>query len=213
MSLRLEANALECVRGGRRLFQALSFSLEQGESLEVSGANGSGKTSLLRMLCGLLAPAAGEILWEGKNISSLKEEYLKRLAYLAHANGVKAELSATENLRVACGLMGGQPASEEKIHAALERMGLGSCEDSPAKTLSQGQQRRLALARLLVNERALWILDEPLAALDSAAVGLVQSVLGEHLKGGGILVLTTHQPLDIRAGQTRRIHLTPLSEH
>jgi heme exporter protein A len=212
MSLTLEANALECVRGGRKLFQGLDFSLERGELLEVSGPNGSGKTSLLRMLCGLLSPSAGEILWQGQNINSLKEEYLKELAYLGHANGVKAELSATENLRIYGGLAG-RKLSEGKIAAALERMGLDGKEASPVKTFSQGQQRRLALARLLVSERAVWILDEPLTALDSAAVRLVQSVLGEHQKGGGLAILTTHQPLDVRAGRNLRIHLAPLSEH
>jgi heme exporter protein A len=212
MSLKLEANALECVRGGRKLFQNLCFSLEQGELLEVSGPNGSGKTSLLRMLCGFLRPTAGEILWQGANISSLKEEYFKRLAYLGHANGVKAELSALENLRIHSGLAGARPG-EEKIGAALERMGLGGSESSAAKTLSQGQQRRLALARLLVGGKALWILDEPLAALDSAAVRLVQSVLGEHLEGGGLAILSTHQSLETSAGRTVQIHLAPLSEH
>ena len=208
----LEAHALECVRGGRELFQSLSFSLEPGELLEISGANGSGKTSLLRMLCGLLPPTAGEILWRGTNIGTLKEEYLKELAYLGHANGIKAELSARENLRIAGGVAG-QRASEDKIGAALERMGLEGSTERPAKTLSQGQQRRLALARLLVGEKALWVLDEPLTALDSAAVRLVQSVLGEHLEGGGMVVLTTHQPLEVSAGRTSRIRLAPSSEH
>ena len=213
MSLTLEANALECVRGERKLFQNLCFSLEPGELLEVSGSNGSGKTSLLRMLCGFLSPTAGEILWQGANIQTLKEEYLKGLAYLGHANGVKAELSASENLRISGGLAGKYP-SEEKIGAALKRMGLHDSEALPAKTLSQGQQRRLALARLLVTDKALWVLDEPLTALDAAAVRLVQSVLEEHLKGGGMAVLTTHQPLDIHAVKTTRIHLASLvSEH
>lgn len=209
MSQRLEANALECVRGGRTLFQNLSFSLGPGELLEVSGANGSGKTSLLRMLCGLLAPAAGEILWGGEKIRALKEEYLKELAYLGHANGVKAELSAAENLRIQYGLAEGRRPDEERIVAALERMGLGGGLWRPAKMLSQGQQRRLALARLLISGRALWILDEPLTALDSAAVQLVQAVVGEHLDGGGLAVLTTHQPLSVRAGRTLHLHLEP----
>lgn len=208
----LEAHALECVRGGRRLFESLNFSLEPGEMLEVSGPNGSGKTSLLRMLCGLLPPSAGEIRWQGANIQTLKEEYLKELAYLGHANGIKTELNGLENLRIAGGLAGVRPG-EEKITAALKQVGLEGSETRPAKTLSQGQQRRLALARLLVGEKALWILDEPLTALDSAAVRLVQSVIGEHLAGGGMAVLTTHQPLDVRAGRTLRIHLAPLSEH
>ena len=208
----LEANTLGCVRGGRELFQNLSFSLAAGELLEVTGSNGSGKTSLLRMLCGLLPPTSGEILWQGSNISSLKEEYLGKLAYLGHANGIKTELSAWENLRIAGGLAGAH-TSDEKLFIALGRMGLGGRAESPAKMLSQGQQRRLALARLLIGEKALWILDEPLAALDSAAVRLVQSVLGEHLKAGGLAVATTHQPLEVPAGRTMRIHLAPLNEH
>jgi heme exporter protein A len=212
MSPMLEANALECVRGGRTLFQNLSFSLQPGELIEFTGPNGSGKTSLLRMLCGLLAPASGKILWEGERISSLKEEYLKGLAYLGHANGVKAELSAAENLRIHGGLAGVEPG-EEKINAALNRMGLAGREEFPAKTLSQGQQRRLALARLLISPQAFWILDEPLTALDTAAVGLVQSLLGEHIEGGGMIVLTTHQPLEIEGGRTMQIQLGPSGEH
>jgi heme exporter protein A len=212
MSPKLEANALECVRGERRLFQDLSFSVEPGELLEVSGPNGSGKTSLLRMLCGLLAPTAGEILWRGANIRTLKEEYFKGLAYLGHSGGVKAELSAAENLFISGGLAG-SPPDGEKIGAALGRMGLRGSEALPVKTLSQGQQRRLALARLLLSDKALWILDEPLTALDRVGVGLVQSVLEEHLAGGGMAVLTTHQPFDVRAGKTTGIYLAPPGEH
>ena len=212
MSLMLEADALECVRGGRMLFRCLSFSLGPGELLEVSGPNGSGKTSLLRMLCGLLPPTAGEIRWYGGSIRSLKEEYLKGLAYLGHANGVKVELSASENLRISGGLAGGN-TDRERVVAALRRMGLGGREELPAKILSQGQQRRLALARLLVCGKALWVLDEPLSALDADAVRLIQTVLGEHLAGGGTAVLTTHQHLDVRAGSTRRIDLAGAGGH
>ena len=211
MSLTLEANALDCARGSRELFHDLSFSLSQGELLEVSGGNGSGKTSLLRILCGLLTPTAGNVLWQGARISSLKEEYFSKLAYLGHANGIKTELSAFENLRIHGGLAG-NPPDDEKIGEALERVGLGRSRSAPAKTLSQGQQRRLALARLLVGERVLWILDEPLTALDSAGVRLVQSVVETHLETGGMAVLTTHQQLDVGAGTKRQIHLAPLNE-
>ncbi|HYG81192.1 MAG TPA: cytochrome c biogenesis heme-transporting ATPase CcmA [Pyrinomonadaceae bacterium] len=210
MSPRLEANALECVRGGRTLFQNLSFALGPGELLEVTGPNGSGKTSLLRMLCGLLAPVAGHILWRGKKISALKEEYLKELAYLGHAGGLKSELSAAENLRIHHGIAEGRRPDNEKIGAALRRMGLDGSGARPAKTLSQGQQRRLALARLLTYERALWVLDEPLTALDSTGVRLVHSAIEEHLEGGGLAVLTTHQPLDVRAGRVTKIRLESL---
>ncbi|MBD0325183.1 MAG: ATP-binding cassette domain-containing protein, partial [Pyrinomonadaceae bacterium] len=129
-----------------------------------------------------------------------------------HANGVKAELSAEENLRVACGL-NGVSNDEEKIGAALKQMGLEESASRPVKTFSQGQQRRLALARLLAGEKSLWILDEPLAALDSGGVALVQAALEAHLEENGMAVLTTHQPLDVRAGRTTRIHLAPVSEH
>lgn len=212
MSPKLEANALECVRGGRRLFHGLSFSLGPGELLEIAGPNASGKTSLLRMLCGLLAPTSGEILWGNAIITSLNEEYLNSLAYLGHANGMKGELSARENLRIYCGLAGVK-RDETRIRAALQRMGLGGRESAPAKILSQGQQRRLALARLLIAGKVLWLLDEPLAALDADAVRLVQSLIEEHLNEGGLAVLTTHQSLDVSAGKTTKIQLTPLSEH
>jgi heme exporter protein A len=121
-------------------------------------------------------------------------------------------LSLLENLRISGGLAG-TPPSAEKILATLKRMGLHGSAMLSAKTLSQGQQRRLALARLLVSDKAVWVLDEPLTALDRAAVSLVQSVLEDHLKGGGIIVLTTHQPLEVEAGKTARINLAPLSEH
>jgi len=132
------------------------------------------------------------------------------LAYLGHAGGVKAELSAAENLRIHCGLAGGPRPDGEKIGAALERMGLDANGARPVKTLSQGQQRRLALARLLVTKRALWALDEPLTALDSTGVGLIRSVIEEHLEAGGLAVLTTHQALDVRAGRVGQIRLVPI---
>jgi heme exporter protein A len=212
MSRTLEAKGLECVRGGRMLFHDLSFSLEEGELIEVSGANGSGKTSLLRILSTLLSPTAGEILWQNTPIASLRDEYLDNLIYVGHANGVKGELSAAENLRVYSGLAGAS-RDEAKIHKALHRVGLGECELSPAKTLSQGQQRRIALSRLLITSRTLWILDEPLAALDDAGVRLVESLLLEHLDAGGMVLMTTHQHLSISAQKTTRIQLTTSSEH
>lgn len=192
----LEAISLQCVRGERELFHDLSFALGSGEMLLVSGPNGAGKTSLLRLLCGLSPPASGEIRWQGESVPAQRSEYCRHMAYLGHHNGVKEELTPLENLRVATAVAGVATA-EEKMSAALDRVGLAGYEELPAKLLSQGQKRRVALARLLLADARLWILDEPLAALDVQAVALVEEMLAAHLASGGLAVLTTHQPLNI----------------
>lgn len=197
---------LECVRGDRRLFNGMTFSLEPGTLLRVHGPNGSGKTSLLRMLCGLMAPAHGEIRWKGERIRSLGEEYFKDLTYIGHFSAIKDELTALENLRVGAEIAG-LDVDLGQASQALGRMGLAGREHLPAKVLSQGQRRRVALARLLVCDTRLWILDEPLTALDKQAVALIQSLLEAHLRQGGIVVLTTHQDLDVAGTSTQRIEL------
>lgn len=202
----LNVAELECVRGDRRLFNGMNFSLEAGAMLQVQGPNGSGKTSLLRMLCGLMAPAHGEIRWKGERIRSLGEEYFKYLTYIGHFSAIKDELTAQENLRISAELAG-VDVDLEAARDALARMGLAGREHLPAKVLSQGQRRRVALSRLLVCDTPLWILDEPLTALDKQAVGLIQSLLGEHLRRGGMVVLTTHQELDVTAVSPQRIEL------
>jgi len=202
----LEVVDLVCVRGERRLFQDLSFSLAAGELLYVHGPNGSGKTTLLRTLCGLALPEAGEIRWRGQNIRRLKEEYHREMTYVGHLNGVKDELTAFENLRVV-GQLNGVDASEERALHALRRMELSACAELPGKALSQGQKRRVALARLLLAPRVLWIMDEPFNALDVKAVGMIQAVLSEHLDNGGMVVLTTHQEVEIINYRARHIHL------
>src|SRR5687767_15466235 len=145
----LEVKKLECVRGDRRLFSGLDFSLPAGTYLQVTGPNGSGKTSLLRILCGLLAPAEGEVKWQGANIRSLGEEYFTSVTYLGHRHGVKDELSAVENLRTSNALNGIE-ITIERARAVLEQMGLAGRDLLPARLLSEGQRRRVALARLLV---------------------------------------------------------------
>jgi len=192
----LEASDLECERGGRRLFRALTFSVNSGEIVRVAGANGSGKTSLLRILCGLLTPSAGEVRWNGARIQSLKEEYARHLLYLGHAPAVKDELTGAENLRVACVLAGLSTTAEQR-RDALARFGVPG--DKPVRQLSQGQRRRAALARLSVSWQApLWLLDEPFTALDAAAAELTRTLLGEHAQRGGSVVYRTHQDAGLR---------------
>lgn len=200
----LEATGLDCARGGRMLFRGLSLTLRGGERLRIAGANGSGKTSLLRILCGLLSPDAGEVRWQGSAIGGLREEYSKQLIYLGHAAAVKDDLTPAENLSIACALAG-LAVSSSQVHDALGRFGL-SAIDFPVKKLSQGQKRRAALARLPLGESTpLWLLDEPYAALDAAASRLVEELIDGHVARGGAVVLTTHQ--DTRFGATRVIDL------
>ena len=200
----LEAAHLTCQRGERTLFTNLSFTLGAGELLQVAGPNGSGKTSLLKLLCGLSHPVAGEIRWQGKPAHG--EDFRRHLFYLGHQHAVKEELSALENLHISTDLAG-EPLTDAQALDALGRMGLAGREHLPARILSQGQKRRVALARLLVSKAPLWILDEPLTALDVAAVDLIQSRLAEHLAHQGMVVLTTHQALHVPGVTPRRIDL------
>jgi len=202
----LEAADLECERGGRSLFRGLSFAVSGGELLRVAGANGSGKTSLLRILCGLLSPDAGEVRWHGAPIRGLREEYARQLVYLGHAPAVKDDLTAGENLSIACTLAG-LAASPQAAREALARFGLPAGE-IPVRRLSQGQRRRAALARLLLSGTVpLWLLDEPFAALDASAARLAEELIASHVAGGGAVVYTTHQEANIRAGVLRVVEL------
>jgi heme exporter protein A len=203
----LEARDLAATRGDSTLFSELGFTLAPGALLRVTGANGSGKTSLLRALCGLLLPSAGEVRWNGESIRSLREEYWKHLAYIGHADALKGDLTVLENLAFACALAG-LDVPVARARAALESFGLASREQLPARALSQGQRRRAALARLAVSEaQTLWILDEPFAALDVQAVERAQSLAAEHLARGGMVVLTTHQEARIKAPSVTDINL------
>jgi heme exporter protein A len=203
----LAITQLECVRGERRLFSDLSFTAAPHTLLEVRGPNGSGKTSLLRNLCGLLPPAAGAIRWCGTDIHALGEDYRAQLAYLGHSSGVKDELTGAENLRLSS-RTGGLPAAAAAIDGALETLGIREFGHLPCKALSQGQRRRVALARLALSaERPLWVLDEPFTALDTAALAVVRQLVEAHLDRGGIVVLTTHQEVAIAARATQRVEL------
>jgi len=206
MTTILEVSNLGCVRGERTLFSDLNFSLSPGKAIQLTGPNGSGKTSLLRIVCGLLAPVTGEVRWQGANIRALGEEYSRSLSYIGHRNGIKEELNATENLRIASGLAG-LPLTTAAANAALERIGLAKREKLPTRLLSEGQQRRVALARLLTSRTKLWVLDEILTSLDRSAVALIQSLIGEHLQNGGLAIIATHQELDLSAGSLQRLEL------
>ena len=195
------------MRGDRRLFSGLDLSVSPGTFVQLTGPNGSGKTSLLRILCRLLAPAEGEISWQGANIRSLGEDYVAAVTYLGHRPGVKDELSALENLRISNALNGVEVSQEDALNA-LQRMGLAGRERLPARFLSEGQRRRVALARLLVCNTRLWLLDEVMTSLDKGAVALVRSLIEEHLNRGGIAMVATHQELELSAGVTQRLELT-----
>jgi len=202
----LEVTDLGCVRGDRRLFSDVNFSLSQGSFLQVQGPNGCGKTSLLRLICGLLAPAEGQIRWQGANIRSLGEDYFNSLSYIGHRNGLKEELTPIENLRVISGLAGTR-ISQQRATSVLGKLGLSGREQLPARLLSEGQRRRTALARLLICERSLWVLDEVLTSLDSSAVRFVTLLIEEHLNKGGIAVVATHHELDLTADSYQRLDL------
>jgi len=207
----LEATDLQCVRGERTLFSGLDATLRAGQLLRIAGANGSGKTSLLRILCGLLAPTRGSVRFQGTDIRRLREEFWKKLVYLGHANAIKEDLTATENLAIACALHG-QKITLGELRAALDRLRLAAGEHQSTRELSQGQRRRVALARLALSaDVPIWILDEPFTALDADAIGIVRALIAEHVARGAAVVYTTHVELEITAAVALRIDLGPAS--
>jgi len=202
----LEVKNLQCIRGDRELFTDLSFTLETNQLMMLEGRNGSGKTTLLRALCGLYLADKGEILWKNETIKKQDEAYRRELLYLGHLNAIKPDLSVLENLKINS-LLAGENIADTKLMDALDTIGLYAFEDFPSSQLSQGQKRRVALARLLVSEAKLWILDEPFVALDVAAVELLQSIIAKHVDDGGMVILTTHQEVPLTSGKIKRLSL------
>lgn len=172
----------------------------------LEGRNGSGKTTLLRSLCGLFLPDAGTIEWKGESTKSILDGFYRELLYLGHQNALKLDLNPVENLQILSRLVG-QIVTEAQVDKVLSRLGLAGYEETPVRKLSQGQQRRVALSRLLLSSSPLWVLDEPFVALDIAAVELLQSILVAHVEQGGMVILTTHQPLPIAKEKMVRLSL------
>jgi len=201
----LEAIDLACFRGDRLLFQNLSFSLPAGELVQIHGPNGSGKTTMLRALCGLTMPTEGRILWEGEEVRIGSAAHLGELNYVGHASGVKLELTALENLKVARSLS--RKPSSMRLMDVLAHFEIQNFHDIPARMLSAGQRRRVGLARLLTSAARLWILDEPFNALDVRAGEIVDNVIQDHVERGGAVVLTSHQPVRLRGGPPPTVHI------
>lgn len=201
MTLGLRVEKLACTRGSRQLFDNLSVEVRPGELLRVLGANGAGKTSLLRMLCGLMEPTEGQILWRGRKVTALREAFGRELIYLGHAAALKDDLSPIENLQAASTLAG-QTTSLQEARRALIEAGLRGHENTLVRRLSQGQRKRSALARLVLANSApqltpLWVLDEPFNALDSMATAWLASLMQDHLQRQGMVVLTSHQSVPL----------------
>ena len=196
---------LACERDWRMLFEHLDMQVRSGDMLQISGPNGSGKTSLLRLLAGLMQPTQGEVLLNGKPLAEQGSELARNLVWIGHAAGIKDLLTPEENLTWLCALH--RPASRETIWQALEAVGLRGFEDVPCHTLSAGQQRRVALARLYLDSPPLWILDEPFTALDKQGVAQLEAHLARHCEQGGMVVLTTHHTLEHTPSGYRDINL------
>lgn len=202
----LTVENLQCIRGERSLFESLSFHVKSGQLLYVQGDNGSGKTTLLRTLSGLSQAQSGHISWHNQKINELAEDYTGQILYIGHLAGIKEDLTAAENLQFAATLAGTDISREQTI-AALTQMNIARCADLPTRVLSQGQKRRVALARLWLQECPLWILDEPFTALDATAISTLTQHIETFVKNGGMVVFTSHQAPTFSAKIMQRLKL------
>lgn len=201
-----KAVQIECIKGYDSLFKKVGFELSAGEILQIEGTNGSGKTSLLRILTGLSQAAAGEVFWDGCNIEDDPEGFNENLIYIGHKNGLKAELSALENLELVRQYL--SQTNELSCQQALDTVGLSGYEHILAHQLSAGQKRRVALARLHLNMAPLWILDEPTTAIDRDGVRAFEETIETHVENGGMIILTAHQTLRFGKATVRSLLLS-----
>ena len=202
---KLTAENLSCIRDDRILFDSLSLSLQNAQVLLIEGQNGSGKTSLLRILCGFHRAEDGVVNWCDTPVTRYSHEYYQNIAYVSHKNGLKDDLTAEENLALSRELMGVSAGDNEKV---LLKIGLLEQADLLVRQLSAGQKRRLALSRLLVTPYPLWILDEPFTSLDKNSIGVFEKILQEHVNNGGLLILTAHHDVDLQGLEVKRINLS-----
>ncbi len=199
----LQGERLSCVRDDRILFEELDFKLNPGQVLLLEGKNGSGKTSLLRILCGFREPDTGQVMWCGDAIND--SQYYADMAYVGHLDGVKKELTVLENLKVSLAL---SRAGQYSIQQALDKVKLAGYDDVLVQALSAGQKRRLSLARLLITQNIVWILDEPFTSLDKQGIALIESLMIEHCANGGMIVLTSHHDINLQGVDIQRIPLS-----
>jgi heme exporter protein A len=191
----LSVDGVHVWRGNRHVLKGVGLQVAPRQLLHISGPNGTGKTTLLRVVCGLLRPEQGQVSWGGKSISSIRPEYQAALAYASHEPALKADLTALENLRFAVGLK--RRVETHQLRARLEQAGVAGCADLPARVLSAGQRRRVAMARVLAMGAALWLLDEPFTNLDAAGADLMSGLLRSHVEGGGAALVVAHHTLQI----------------
>lgn len=202
----LRLDNVGCSKGGRPLFRGLQCTLRTGHWLHVAGANGAGKTSLLRMLCGLSPIDSGDIFWNGQSIRAQRTEYQQDLCYLGHLNGLQESLTALENLSFATALRG-HAAPLAQLAETLARFGVAGRGQQLVRHLSQGQKRRVALARLALAPARLWVLDEPFVAMDDAGMRMLEALIAGHLDHGGLAVLTSHQTVNIGSAPMQTVEL------
>ncbi|MCL9781824.1 cytochrome c biogenesis heme-transporting ATPase CcmA [Vibrio sp. S4M6] len=203
----LDVNQLTAIRDDRVLFEALTFQIDAGEIVQVEGRNGAGKTTLLRIIAGLADYESGDVYWNGESIKSSRDDYYSQLIFLGHHTGIKKELTAYENLRFFLAIHSSHKTSKQDIYHALTKVGLAGREDMHVSQLSAGQQRRVALARLWLSNQKIWILDEPLTAIDKQGVKVLESLFLSHAENGGMVLLTTHQDMFAQYDNLRRIKL------